>query len=377
MADEVRELSELIGDIHDAALDPDRWEDVLARAARFLNAMNTSLGSSDLIRRDLNLTKLWGYDPDCLRSLQERYHRINPTLPLASRTKTGDVLSIGEFMPYEEFLQSTMYREWAKPQGFIDGLQATLDKTAIAIAFFTAARHERQGRVDEEMRLRMKLLYPHFRRAILIGKVIDLHRIEAAALADALDRFDVAVILVDADAAIMQANARANALLDEGTLLRRVAGRLEAPDPVRERALRSVFAAASRGDLEVGDGGIAIPLNAENARYVAHVLPLTAGARRIAGVNYAAVAALFVRKADLEGPFPLDAIADTYQLSPAELRVMMMAVELGGVPEIAPALGVSESTVRTHLQRIFDKTGCRRQADLVKLVASYMSPVAG
>ena len=38
-------------------------------------------------------------------------------------------------------------------------------------------------------------------------------------------------------------------------------------------------------------------------------------------------------------------------------------------------LGVSEATVRTHLRRLFGRTGTSRQADLVKLVAGYANPV--
>jgi len=51
-------------------------------------------------------------------------------------------------------------------------------------------------------------------------------------------------------------------------------------------------------------------------------------------------------------------------------------VQIGGVPEVAPVLGISEPTVKTHLQRVFEKTGTNRQADLIKLVAGYMSPLA-
>jgi hypothetical protein len=32
--------------------------------------------------------------------------------------------------------------------------------------------------------------------------------------------------------------------------------------------------------------------------------------------------------------------------------------------------------VKTHLQHVFEKTDTNRQADLVKLVAGYMSPLA-
>jgi DNA-binding CsgD family transcriptional regulator len=48
---------------------------------------------------------------------------------------------------------------------------------------------------------------------------------------------------------------------------------------------------------------------------------------------------------------------------------------VGGVAKVAEALGVAESTVKTHLGRVFEKTGTTRQADLVKLVAAYASPL--
>jgi DNA-binding CsgD family transcriptional regulator len=43
------------------------------------------------------------------------------------------------------------------------------------------------------------------------------------------------------------------------------------------------------------------------------------------------------------------------------------------VPEVAPVLGISETTVKTHLQRVFEKTGTNRQAHLIKLVTGYMN----
>jgi DNA-binding CsgD family transcriptional regulator len=135
---------------------------------------------------------------------------------------------------------------------------------------------------------------------------------------------------------------------------------------------------AENGDAALGSRGIAVPLvSAAGERFVAHVLPLTSGVRRKAEVAYSAVAAVFVRKAALDAPHPIDALADAFKLTPAELRVLMMIVQIGGVPEVAPVLGISETTVKTHLQRIFAKTETTRQADLVKLVASYMSPVLG
>ena len=58
-----------------------------------------------------------------------------------------------------------------------------------------------------------------------------------------------------------------------------------------------------------------------------------------------------------------------------ELRVLLAIVEVGGVPEVAEALGIAETTVKTHLHRTYQKTGINRQADLVKLVAAFSNPL--
>jgi DNA-binding CsgD family transcriptional regulator len=68
-------------------------------------------------------------------------------------------------------------------------------------------------------------------------------------------------------------------------------------------------------------------------------------------------------------------IARFYKLTPTELRVLFAIVQVGGVPAVAAAMGIAGSTVKTHLRRLFAKTGTERQADLVKLVASYANPL--
>ena len=60
-----------------------------------------------------------------------------------------------------------------------------------------------------------------------------------------------------------------------------------------------------------------------------------------------------------------------YELTPAELRVLLAIVRESGVPGTARALGIAASTVKTHLKRLFWKTGSARQSDLVKLLAGY------
>ena len=57
-----------------------------------------------------------------------------------------------------------------------------------------------------------------------------------------------------------------------------------------------------------------------------------------------------------------------YDLTRAEATVAALVAGGKSVREIADEVGVREDTVRTHLKKIFDKTGTKRQAELVKLV---------
>jgi DNA-binding CsgD family transcriptional regulator len=279
-------------------------------------------------------------------------------------------------VPYEEFRRGRFYREWARPHGWVDIASAVIEKSATSCTFLSVVRDKARGLVDAEMRRRMALVIPHVSRALQVGKT--LHHREAAATCfmDILDGLSAGMILLDATGQIVHANAAGNTLLEAADFLRRTpCGRLAAGDAPVNAALREMLVAAGAGDAV--PGAMALPLTAQSGeRYVAHILPLTSGARRDAGLAYNAVAALFVRKATLAAFAPPDVIGEMYHLTPTELRVLHAIVDVGGVPEVAASLGVAATTIKTHLSRLFEKTGAGRQADLVKLVAGCSTPLA-
>jgi DNA-binding CsgD family transcriptional regulator/PAS domain-containing protein len=375
--DEAEHVSRLIGDVYDAALDPASWPKALEKTCRYVEGMASILLSQDSAQKTAEFHFSWGDDPEYTRSYQDTYVKMNPLLlPMVLTTETGSVVANSDLLPIEEFRTTRFYQEWAQPQGYLDAVSATLDKSATGYAALAVTRHERDGLVDDGMRRRMQLLAPHFRRAVAIGKVIEANKVEAATLADALDGLAAGMFLVDASGRIVHANARGHAIVAEAKVLKGLGGRLSAIDLQADKTLADVFTTADAGDVALGAKGIAVPLAARDGeRWVAHVLPLTSGARRQASVCYAAVAAVFVREAALDLHSPLETLSDLYELTPAELRVLMAIVEIGGVPDVAPVLGISETTVKTHLRRLFEKTGTKRQADLVKLVAAFMSPL--
>ncbi len=65
-------------------------------------------------------------------------------------------------------------------------------------------------------------------------------------------------------------------------------------------------------------------------------------------------------------------VAETCGLTPTEERMLVLIVE--GLDTIVAArrLGIAPTTARTHLQRLFTKTGTARQSELVRFVATYV-----
>lgn len=373
---ELERASKLIGDIYDAALDPALWPEVLHTTCDFVEGCAATLSSQHSAPQSVRFFSQWGTDPYYTKLYQEKYVKLNPGLvPLVMTSGPGQIVSMLDFVPQDEYLRSKFYKEWVQPQGYLDAVNIIIEKSAFAYAAMAVARNERQGFVDDEVRRRMRLVAPHFRRAVAIGKVIDLHKVEAAALADMLDGITAGLFLIDADRRVVHANVSGQKMLREGRILRTVSGALKACDEKSDQSLQNVLAAVEAEDSSQASR-VVVPLNAPNeGPYVAHLLPLTTGARRKASIAYSAVAALFVRKAELDPPHPLEALASHYQLTPTELKVLIGVVQIGGVPEIADAFGVSQTTVKTHLSRLFGKTGTSRQADLVKIVAGFASPL--
>jgi DNA-binding CsgD family transcriptional regulator len=199
---------------------------------------------------------------------------------------------------------------------------------------------------------------------------------DAATFADTLDGLDAGLYLVDANARLIHANTAGQAILDARDILHEIRGHLVACDLAANQILQRVFAATGHGDSALGAGRISVPMiGLDGQRHVAHALPLPSGTRRCAGAAYSAAAALFVRKVALTIPPCSEVIAKAFKLTPTELRVLLAIVELGGVPQVAAALSVADTTIRTHVSRLFEKTGTARQADLVKLVAGYATPL--
>ena len=365
-----QDLTQLIDEIYDAALDSSRWQNVLAKVADYVGGQAAGLLWKDSVSKSANIYCQVGIDPYFVRAYSETYWKFDPVIDLPN-CEIEQIVSIADLVPHDEFLASRFYREWVQPQGWVDAVNAVLEQSASSCAYLSIVRSKFKGMVDDEMRRRMTLIVPHVRRAVRTGKVIDIRQAEVATFANILDGLSPAIFLIDAEGQIVHGNAATRSLIENGNVMRIIHGRLTVSDPQVDQTLHRAIT-ATIVDEEIGTKGSAMPLRSQSGeRYVAHILPLMERNRGISGSK--AVVALFVRKAELEVELPSEVIGRTYKLTPTELRVLLAIVEGGGVRQVAGNLGVADTTVKTHLGRLFEKTGVSRQADLVKLVAGYYS----
>ena len=149
-----------------------------------------------------------------------------------------------------------------------------------------------------------------------------------------------------------------------------------APMASERAALSKAIEKASGDDAEVDltEHSMAIHGGVGDG-YLATLLPLGSGFRHGIFAPFAASVAVFIQDPVSARPIPGEAIAQLFGLTGGELRVLMaLSLGLSGM-EVADMLGVSEPTVRTHLQRIFSKTHTSKQADLLGLPHRSIPPV--
>ena len=72
----------------------------------------------------------------------------------------------------------------------------------------------------------------------------------------------------------------------------------------------------------------------------------------------------------------VDEVAEACGLTPTEARMLGLVVKGLDTVVAARKLGIARTTARTHLQRLFAKTGTARQSELVRFVATFIEEAA-
>ncbi|HET7879871.1 MAG TPA: helix-turn-helix transcriptional regulator [Acetobacteraceae bacterium] len=362
-------VMDLVGLIFEAALDPASWPAALDRLALATGSRYASLGTFNLVTRQVAAAAV-GYDPEYLRRYtEEGWATKNIHWQRSGFTPVGQVFSPEMFVPRDEFVRTDFYNEWAAPLGHENALGVNV---LIEGANSTSAAVTRPFSKDiyspEEQRL-FAALVPHIQRAVQLQHRLAALEMHRASSVEGFNRLSDGVVIVDDEFAILFANRAAEALLAERDGVRVDSDGIAGGTQADTDTLRGLLAARAINGTPGAGGRCQLTRREGRSPLSALVVPLRNGAdwpvllRRHANL-------VFLTDPDHEARARFTALRGQFGLTRAESAFLAEIVKGDGLQAAADRLGVSLATARTHLRHVFDKTGTRRQAELVKLAAT-------
>jgi len=366
--------------IYDCVIDPTRWQATLLEICDELSFLHAVMSvyrippgvPAEPLTVPARLEQTWlnrlaDYGPDMM-AYWGGYDRLQ-SFPVDEPTAASRVVIA------EDVIDNRFRREWIVPQGIVDLIGLPHARTPSLLGSIVFARHESIGVATDTDLATLRLIAPHIRRAVEISNLLDMKAIEASTFAATLETLAIAVVLVDARGAIVHGNAPARSMLDAKDPIRGERGVLKLASAASSAALEDAIRLSASNEAKLGQRGIGVPLQCrDGSPCVLHVLPLKRGQIR-PGLERRASAAVFIAHAAIPPQMPAAALAVIYDLTPAETRVMELLAEGKTQAEIGLQLGISTNTVKTHRRRVFEKTGARRQVELVRLLASVSLPI--
>lgn len=354
-----------IEEIYDAAFDRARFPALVERLVHAFGAQAGFIGWADTVR-EAGFQAEYGNDPAWLARYVETYREHDILMPMLQAVPEGQCDTVWRYLQQPEIRASRFYREYLAPQEIVDNLALVLIRRDGMIANLALLRRGPDVAAFSPAECdAMLALAPHLRRAAFVQSQL-VHAVDHLAGVRALDGIGAsAILLTDADRVVIDADPMLHTALG-----------LRPGHGIGDRALdAAVMAAIGTGEpvaIELPGDGEGTPLRLLiQARGLAHARfgELTAGRAPTHAVHVAFL--------DRPRQIAFEAIGILYRLTPTELRVLRDAIEHGDLSGIGDRLGMAPATARTHLHRIYEKTGAGNFSRLSNLAHRFARISAG
>jgi DNA-binding CsgD family transcriptional regulator/PAS domain-containing protein len=363
--------------IYGAVADPDWWPEVLTRLSDHLGALGGML-IYNAPPGGQNLMVLGRLAEEYTQTFHKQ-HVWNPwTIAIRDQVPFGKAVMSGSLVERRIIHKTAFYADVLEPQGIADMMcikhrAMALDGGVGGLGF--AVSSSGADRADEYV-ARLQRLSPHLSRAVdatlRLGRLADGTR----QLSRVLQLMPNPALLLDGKGRVILANPAAELLLRtcDGLAFGRGGGlQLAAAFPAEtaalSRNLAQALAVASGSGGELGE-----PLRLTRPSGAAPLLVLPVPLPRPAFalwelVEQARVLVLIVDPS-AQSRATAAAIQSTFGLTAAEARVAVLIGSGLSGPQTAAMLGVSPSTVKTHLKHCFEKMGVHSQVGLARVLGA-------
>lgn len=365
----------LIELISRAATEPDTWQE-------FVELLSAELD-------DVAVTLTLDH-PNIASPVSYRVHAREEYVPVLARyATTGELpwsledISRKSFaflplvVPDRELTETGFYRDYMAPQEIapcaplVHGFGSHEGELLAVLSIFSFVGARSITSADQAW---LDLLVPYLSQAYEVHARLMAHVHREDAYQEVLDRFPIGVILIDSAGRALASNHAARRIAGLGDGFDLVKGRPTATVPESDAMLRASLdeRLTSERSVEVGfDQGFA--LERPSGLRPFSVLVARMLASPAIGMYQDAVAVIYISDPEFRQLEMRSLLGSFHQLTAAEIDLAALICEGATLESAAQARGVSLHTARSQLKRIFAKTGTKRQADLVGLVAGGLT----
>jgi DNA-binding CsgD family transcriptional regulator len=359
----VKAFSHLVSGIYAAAVTPQHWEVAIREIHRTLGGIGGSLGMANgAVWSILDST----IPPAAALSYNEHYCHLDHVLAEVEKGPIGLVRTGSQLVvPYRN---SEFCAEWLRPNGMGDGLLVRLTGGSRPTWFILTAP-ERSEAFDTPDRVKvMSGLVPHLQQALRTQNELRALAYRSTELAGALETVRHGMVIVGPGWWVINLNSAAERFLRAEDGLMMSSARIAATSTPAEHKLQRALHAALTDDGSKTRGGRSFLCQRPSGKrpYVVHVLPLRHAEIDETPSEARALVLIIDPHQEPEPAAPL--LRRLYGLTIAEADVAVRIARGADLKEISDELSVSITTVRKHLQHVYDKTDTHRQAELVRLL---------
>lgn len=385
MRDEQR-LS-LIGQIYDAALDVSKWPSVLSSLTRTFNGNAACLFQQDFVTgaaRPLafdNLT-VTSFNDYAVYYWKKDIWSLNP-----QRHAAGEAYLSHDHVSDADILRSEFYYDFMRPNQLFHAIGSLPLIEGHLLYMFGIHRPKKGGRrFSEDQRQDLQLFVPHLQRALQIHHRFEQATVQREALEEASDHLTRGIFTFDTSGRLLWCNRVGEMICSQADGLMVQRGQLVAALSDETRRLHQLMGEAlhtgngngtgsSTGSGQAAGGAMLISRPSGRRPYMLLVTPLRAGNGRLDDRQPAV--AVFVSDPERMPELPAIRLSRLYALTQAEAQLTLQLAGGHDLREIAAAMGKTMNTVRTQLKQVFQKTGVKRQAQLVRLVLQTEGQING
>lgn len=364
----------LIPDVYEAALGRRSVTQVLRDFARICAAERASINTVLPSGRKAIAVSV-GVDAAMIESYNAEFHRLDTVVPQAGARPVAFIPGTSAAAAiYPGYERSDLYNAWARPHGAHQIAFATGDAPGGAKAsllLVAEAPDRRFGRAEQLTAL--GLVAPHVFQMLRLADGLRAVRSAEASFLAMIEAAASGVLLLDEGGRVVHVTARARDILDRGDGLRLTARGLSAAAPAVHRRIEAMIA----GVLGRGAGGLGcaviVPRPSGSAPYLLRAVPLPRRReeeeiRALLGPGRGRAALLTLADPARAPRLDPQTLRQAFGLTPAEAAVALGILDGAEPRRIAAETGVGIATVRSHLLRVFEKTGVHRQVDLSRLL---------